>query len=171
MMSKQADRPERRRKSAGFFPRASFSSLAPANDNAPADSTLKRRMRPASFFIPTSGPDNEAKGGRDEGDGQASPKTRPRTLVKNGRPTSIFGSLRSIHPMEEEEKLTSSRSNTPSIEEERMDQSSGPHNVLHHGEVQTTGGMFRKRKEYMVLTDRHLVRFKTFSRAAEAFPW
>jgi len=42
-------------------------------------------------------------------------------------------------------------------------------NVLHHGEVQTTSGMFRKKKEYLVLTDTHLIRFKSQSRASEAF--
>ena len=42
--------------------------------------------------------------------------------------------------------------------------------VLHHSEVQTTGGMFRKRKEYLVLTEDYLIRFKNQSRAADAFP-
>ena len=42
--------------------------------------------------------------------------------------------------------------------------------VLHHGEVQTTGSMFRKRTQYMVLTTTHLIRFKSQSRAAEVFP-
>lgn len=42
--------------------------------------------------------------------------------------------------------------------------------VLHHGETQSTGGMFRKRSQYLVLTETHLVRFKSQSRAAEFFP-
>ena len=43
-------------------------------------------------------------------------------------------------------------------------------NVLHYGEVQTTSGMFRKKKEFLVLTDTHLIRFKSQSRASELFP-
>jgi hypothetical protein len=42
--------------------------------------------------------------------------------------------------------------------------------VLHHGEVQTTSGLFRKKREYLVLTDTHLVRYKSQSRASEVFP-
>ncbi len=42
--------------------------------------------------------------------------------------------------------------------------------VRQHGEVQTTGGMFRKRSQYLVLTDTHLVRFKSQARALETFP-
>lgn len=42
--------------------------------------------------------------------------------------------------------------------------------VLHHGEVQTTGGVFRKKKEYLVLTNSHLLRFKNQSKASESFP-
>ena len=42
--------------------------------------------------------------------------------------------------------------------------------VLHHGEVQLAGGMFRKKSQYLVLTDKHLVRFKSRSRASDVFP-
>ena len=42
--------------------------------------------------------------------------------------------------------------------------------MLHHGEVQTAGGMFRKRCLYFVLTDTYLLRFKSQSRASEMFP-
>jgi hypothetical protein len=42
--------------------------------------------------------------------------------------------------------------------------------ILHHGEIQTTGGMWRKKSQYLVLTDTHLVRFKNQSKAADAFP-
>ena len=41
--------------------------------------------------------------------------------------------------------------------------------VLHHGEVQSGSGMFRKRNTYLVLTNTHLLRFKTQAKAAEAF--
>ncbi|MCJ1292972.1 hypothetical protein MMC34_004525 [Xylographa carneopallida] len=42
--------------------------------------------------------------------------------------------------------------------------------VLHHGEVQSGGGMFRKKNAYLVLTNSHLLRFKSQAKAAEAFP-
>ena len=42
--------------------------------------------------------------------------------------------------------------------------------MLHHGEVQTAGGMFRKKNQYFVLTDSHLIRFKCQARASEVFP-
>lgn len=42
--------------------------------------------------------------------------------------------------------------------------------VLHHGEVQTTGGMWRKKNQYLVLTETHLVRLKNQSKASEMFP-
>lgn len=42
--------------------------------------------------------------------------------------------------------------------------------ILHHGEIQSTGGMWRKKSQYLVLTDTHLIRFKNQSKAADAFP-
>ena len=42
--------------------------------------------------------------------------------------------------------------------------------VLHHGDVQLAGGMFRKKSQYLVLTDNHLIRFKSRSKAADVFP-
>lgn len=42
--------------------------------------------------------------------------------------------------------------------------------MLHHGEVQTAGSMFRKKSQYFVLTETHLVRFKSQTRASDVFP-
>jgi hypothetical protein len=44
-----------------------------------------------------------------------------------------------------------------------------PRAVLLHGEVQTSAGMFRKKKEYLVLTEWTLLRYKSQTKAAEAF--
>ncbi|KAG9247089.1 hypothetical protein BJ878DRAFT_494066 [Calycina marina] len=49
-------------------------------------------------------------------------------------------------------------------------QEMSPCTVLFDGEVQTTSGTFRKKKEWMVLTDKHLIRFKNQNQAADAFP-
>ncbi|KAF8862036.1 RNI-like protein [Acephala macrosclerotiorum] len=103
-----------------------------------------------------------------------SPKLRPRTLQKGNRPSSIFGSLgrkSAIHISEgNEENLGSAAPVSPSDGDAMSSNSSFSRNVLYHGEIQTTSGMFRKKKEYLVLTESHLVRFKTQARAAETFP-
>lgn len=104
----------------------------------------------------------------------ASPKMRPRTLQK-GRPTSIFGSLgrKSINIQEdgEADNLTGSPTTPPEDGNGlSVGSSSNSKSVLYHGEIQTTSGMFRKKKEYLVLTETHLVRFKSQSRARETFP-
>ena len=41
--------------------------------------------------------------------------------------------------------------------------------IIHHGEVQTASGMFRKRSHYLVLTNTHLLRFKSRAKASEVF--
>jgi Ran GTPase-activating protein (RanGAP) involved in mRNA processing and transport len=43
--------------------------------------------------------------------------------------------------------------------------------VLHHGEAQLNSAAFRRKTEYLVLTERFLVRFKTSKLAAQTFPW
>lgn len=175
VMSKPTDSGGKRRRSTGFLARNTLSALTPIHDaftsNAAAVAAEKKTTRPASFFTHSTMLDGEGRSPRDSDGSTEPPRNRPRTLIKNGRPTSIFGSLRSMRSTEEEEQLTSPASKASSIDEERL-REPVPHGgvVLHHGEVQTTGGMFRKRKEYLVLTDTHLLRFKSYSRAAEAFP-
>ena len=41
---------------------------------------------------------------------------------------------------------------------------------MEHGEIQTSGGLFKKKNQYFVLTDTHLVWFKSQERASEVFP-
>lgn len=41
--------------------------------------------------------------------------------------------------------------------------------LLHHGAIQTSGNMWRKKTQYLVLTETHLVRFKNQSKAANTF--
>lgn len=140
---------------------------------------LKKKRRPATFFTTSasSSPTTPSSPDLDRlnpsnGERPASPKFRSRTLQKSGRPSSIFGSFRSLHSSnDDEEKLTHTKSAASSIEEN--DEGVGNNvgrTVRQHGEVQTTGGMFRKRSQYLVLTDTHLVRFKSQARAADTFP-
>ncbi|KAI9672188.1 MAG: hypothetical protein M1831_002002 [Alyxoria varia] len=42
--------------------------------------------------------------------------------------------------------------------------------ILHHGEAQIHMGMLRKRREYLVLTESQLIRFKSQAKASESFP-
>lgn len=104
-----------------------------------------------------------------------SPQSRPRILQK-GKPSSVFGSLGKKSGNSLKDRSPDGLDNTPgsSILEsgqgiEQMNGSRGK-KVLHHGEVQTTSGLFRKKKEYLVLTDTHMVRYKSHSRASEVFP-
>ncbi|KAI9793359.1 MAG: hypothetical protein M1816_000251 [Peltula sp. TS41687] len=170
-MSKPTETGGKRRKSAGFFPRATISALTPIRDDTSSNPVLKKKSRPASFFIPSAKSDAESKTSKQIDEHCESPKHRPRTLLKNGRPSSIFGSLRTRRLSEEEEQLTSPLSKESSMEDEREWEAFYHGSVvLHHGEVQTTGGMFRKRKEYLVLTDTYLLRFKSYARAVEVYP-
>lgn len=115
-----------------------------------------------------------SKENRDNDDGSRSPKIeRPRTLQKSSR-NSMFGSLRSLHSLDDDEKMTRSTSKTSMHEEEVS--SSDPRfqgifgtTVLHYGEVQTAG-TFRKRNHFLVLTESHIIRFKSQSKATEMFP-
>ncbi len=85
------------------------------------------------------------------------------------RASSVFGSFRGLKlPTEDDEPLsaTSTRSNGLG---EYLGDEVRDRQVLHHGEVQTSSSMFRKKKEYLVLTESHLLRFKSYAKAAESF--
>ncbi|KAL6242691.1 hypothetical protein RBB50_010337 [Rhinocladiella similis] len=103
----------------------------------------------------------------------SSPKARPRTLQKNR--SSVFGSLRSLHSLDEEEKvlLTRSDSKASSLHDEAEVQMKGllGEKVLQYGEVQGAGtNVFRKKIQFMVLTESHLIRFRSQAKAVEMFP-
>ncbi|KAL2432556.1 hypothetical protein ABEF95_012664 [Exophiala dermatitidis] len=105
---------------------------------------------------------------------QPSPKARPKTLQKSSR-GSVFGSLRSLHSLEEDEKaaLTRSDSKASSLHEDGDMNIRGllGDQVLQYGEVQAAGtNVFRKRTQFMVLTESHLIRFRSQTKAAEMFP-
>lgn len=101
-----------------------------------------------------------------------SPQSK-RGLLQKGRPSSVFGSIGKKSG--NKEKSFDSTDSTPESSIWEIGQglehiiSSGGKKVLHHGEVQTTSGLFRKKKEYLVLTETHLIRYKSQSRASEAF--
>jgi hypothetical protein len=114
----------------------------------------------------------EKENGERDG-GNRSPKNgRPKTLQKASR-TSVFESLRSLHSLDDDEKMTRITSKT-SMQEELPSTDLRLHGlfgstVLHYGEVQTAG-TFRRRTEFLVLTESHIIRFKSQSKAHEMFP-
>jgi hypothetical protein len=181
-----------RRKSLNPFTRHSLSNLSNINTNSGEEyagigdgdgETQKKEKRKLGkrhsvFSIGPAahhevGPNYDGSLSPSNSNGSHSPRVRPRTLQK-GRPTSIFGSLgkRSMTYVDEEESDHFATSTPESTWEDGHPEGSTTPNksVLYHGEVQTESGMFRKKKEYLVLTDTHLIRFKSQSRASESFP-
>lgn len=105
---------------------------------------------------------------------QPSPKFRPRTLQKANR-TSVFGSIRSLHSLDEDEKvaLTRSDSKASSLADDGDIGMKGllGDKVFQYGEVLAGGSnMFRKRTQFLVLTESHLIRFRNQAKAIEMFP-
>ncbi|KAF2720589.1 hypothetical protein K431DRAFT_226152 [Polychaeton citri CBS 116435] len=105
-----------------------------------------------------------------------SPKpVRPSLMGSMRRPPSMFGSLRSStrSSYDTSDYPDEPLSATPSISLSQADGSADifplSTNVLHHGEVQTSSGLLRKRKEYVVVTDSALHRFKSQGKASEVF--
>ncbi len=167
----------RRRKSLSIFGHSKANSGGQASEKF---EVTRRKRRPPSISTtsiaetPTSPLIDSALSEKFEN--PDSPRSRPKTLQKSGR-SSVFGSLRSLRSLEDEEKqLSHLDSKDSSIDE--YEGIGGPINVrdlfgyqvLHYGETQTTGGVFRKRNQYLVLTETHLIRFKNQQKAVEAFP-
>ncbi|EED12445.1 conserved hypothetical protein [Talaromyces stipitatus ATCC 10500] len=183
-----------RRKSFTFFHHSHQHSSSPTTTTVPSVSlshdrsasdglsTVKRPRRNSGFF-----------GSRDPSPRGTTPNVlrRPQTSESEvmaldtnkqkrksqqpSRRASMFGSFRSLQSMEDE--LAGQRSRSDSIDDNDVINSpltqtkkSLGHVVLHHGEVQTAGTMWRKRNHYLVLTDTHLIRFKSQHKAADLFP-
>lgn len=132
-------------------------------------SILASHSTPSSPSIPNHDANHFEKIGFSE-----SPKLRPRILTKGAR-TSVFGSLKSLRSSEDDDRLTKTESKASSAHEESdlpglMQAGLFGTSVLHHGDVQAMGGMFRKRNYYLVLTETHLLRFKGQAKAAEMYP-
>ncbi|KAK0784124.1 hypothetical protein LTR59_011521 [Friedmanniomyces endolithicus] len=106
---------------------------------------------------------------------------RPSLSMKGSmrRPPSVFGSLPSTMRGNSEEKseeavgepLSSTSSTAPSVgySDSGLESILPSKTVVLHGEVQTSAGMFRKKKEYLVLTETHILRYKSQGKAADTF--
>lgn len=187
-----ADR--RKRKSLSLF-RPSVTPMTPIHDvqKPETPATLLKKRNPIPLFSngpsssPTSTPPIIIPEGSDLQRASSTSstdrlllRTRPRSLQK-ARPSSLFGSLRSLHSLQDEDENLARSSSIPSSLHSINSSGGGPGAgftvldiagsvVLHHGETQSTGSMFRKRSQYLVLTETHLVRFKSQNRASEMFP-
>ncbi|KAL3457825.1 hypothetical protein BJX64DRAFT_240889 [Aspergillus heterothallicus] len=136
---------KRQRRNSGFFGGRNPSPVrAPAGHRGPG--TENPTPRVAS--LPTIAVD--------------SPRSRRKSLQK--RRTSVFGSLRSLHSLDTDDEPWRHSGDGD-------DAGNGVGSIiLHHGEIQITGGMWRKKSQYLVLTDTHLVRFKSLNKAMDMFP-
>ncbi|KAL8734512.1 MAG: hypothetical protein Q9166_001412 [cf. Caloplaca sp. 2 TL-2023] len=161
----------RRRKSLSIF-RPPLAPLTPITDEPPdsAPATLKKR-RPTSFGqagSPTSSPSDTGI----ERTNSKSGLDRLMSKKRGARPSSLFGSLRSLSSLHDEnEELTktaSSPSSLHSVSSATPDVAAGM--LIHHGPLPEVGPMFRRRCPYLVLTDAHLIQFKSQNRASEMFP-
>ncbi|CRG88827.1 Exportin-T [Talaromyces islandicus] len=176
---------KQRRKSFTFFHSSSATTLpAAAHDRSSSDglsSTKKRARRNSGFFgardpspgrsinvlrRPQTSASESAFSTAAAPDGH---KQHRKSLQRNKR-SSMLGSLRSLQSFEDDTYrsalLDDDDSNPPSPHSKRL----LGHVVLHHGEVQTAGTMWRKRHHYLVLTDTHLIRFKSQGKASDLFP-
>lgn len=93
--------------------------------------------------------------------------SRPRAKSVQKSLSSVLGSYRSRGSVDDDKAHAHKTSS--SDEDDTHFKNLLGFQVLHHGEVQFAGGM-RRKKQYLVLTDTHLLRFKNQSRAADRFP-
>lgn len=175
----------RENKRRSFFARGSlalsaFQSSGSSKDDAEPANLLRRRRTASLMTNLSSAIDDESLSPNPAAKDSLSPVVTPLSRSNGShnsrisyRRSSTFGSLMSLRvPGEDGEPLsaTSTRSRALSGTWSPSDDTLRNRQVLHHGEVQTSSSMFRKKKEYMVLTETHLMRFKSHQKAADMFP-
>ena len=160
-----------RRRSFGFFARPTIlQELADSGTNTvprtlqkSASSDLRApRARPKSLLF-TTGPGFTQEFTTTT---LTIPSPRARVLTKAPRPKSMFGSFKSkeITIVTESSGSSSAASSHERDSAEVIEVSA---TILHHGEAMSTGGLLRRKKEYLVLTTRELLRYKSQQRAWE----
>ena len=183
-----------RRGSLGRFFRPTVSPLTPIHDpranpdaargDGSTHATLKKRNPKSVIYSPSGSHSGSRSGtgsaqnlGREDSGPSIdnSSPDRPRSRHKK-RPSSIFGSLRSFHSLQDEVDALQ-RTNSPMSLHSSQSSSGhlgaadvGGSHIRYSGETKYTEGMFRKKSYYLVLTDNHFVRFKSRGRAEELFP-
>ncbi|KAF3403571.1 hypothetical protein F1880_009576 [Penicillium rolfsii] len=186
---------ERRKSLSVFSPSsAAVTPLRPLlHDRTPSDDTPAREKkvrRNSGFFGRSQSPNRWASGGNVlRRPGTAGSETaawsaamsapappleaaRPRRKSLQKKRNSVFGSLKAMQTGDEDELLSASLAVTG----DEAQSATSPRNgmcssaILHYGEIQSMGGMWKRKSQYLVLTATHLVRFKNQAKAADAFP-
>ncbi|PNS18614.1 hypothetical protein CAC42_5153 [Sphaceloma murrayae] len=166
-------------KRRSLFALSSLTQITPTNDANSGESQhkLKKKRVPSQsdIVIPEgllTRQDSESPSLHPVQSSPQKASRRPSISLRSNmhRPASVFGSLRSMRSHGDDDPAPLQPIKTHSFHMSELDTSGGlAKTVLHHGEVQTSGSMFRKKKEYLVLTDTHIVRCKSHSKAAETF--
>ena len=171
----------RQRRKSGLF---SLSTITHSSSDPDASSprTLKKHKKRPSASNILDHPDIP-RGSHEDAKPTPQPSPRPRRpslrVTTAKRPPSMFGSLKPSlrnHNDPSADYLGEPLSAAPtvassvrSVETTAMDAPPPNRNVLMHGEVQTTTGMFRKKKEYLVLTEQSMTRYKSQAKASEFY--
>lgn len=176
-----------RRKSLSVFspsPTSSVPFLPARHDRSPSDDIStrdKKGRRNSGFFGRSQSPQPNIlrRPGSASSDAAAwsamsastpTLETQPRQKSLQKKRNSVFGSLKSFHSLEDDDAMSGSvgsLGDEPSGTSPRNAKWSSA--VIHHGAIQTTGSMWRKKSQYLVLTETHLLRFKNQSKAADTF--
>lgn len=162
---------KKNRHNSGFFgtrnANSSHSQFQPQSQSQPRPQSQSQFQRRGS-----GQPDPEITAWAASVSSSAAPEAaRPRRKSFQKKRQSVFGSLRSMHSLEDDDKsLGRSKNSSGDDEDASVGRNLIGNMVLHHGEIQTTGGMWRKKSQFLVLTNTHLVRFKNQKKAAEVFP-
>lgn len=162
-----------RRKSFGFFTRPTIlPEIEPASTWSSRDHVIKQRPKSA-FFSNGAGDYQEYTTVVSSNVGT---HARPRVLTKSPaqRPKSMFGSLRPRDrdpgsPVIGMHFESSGSSSIDSSQSDNVPISPSNKFVVYSGEVISTGGLLRRKKEFMVLTNEELLRYKSEHKASEAF--
>jgi hypothetical protein len=156
-------------KRRSFFGRSSlggaFTGLQSSKDDS-EPSNLLRKRRTTSLM--TTFPTDEHTDAPSISPSPISPARTPLSRGSGHRASSAFGSFKGLRISDDTGEVLSAVS-TRMSGSGHADETLRDRQVLLYGEVQTSSSMFRKKKEYLVLTETHLIRFKTHQKAAEAF--
>ncbi|QIW99540.1 hypothetical protein AMS68_005058 [Peltaster fructicola] len=172
--------------SGSWSKRKTFFNISSLGSNGHTDSSdkptmLKKHRKRPSLLTDLKDVDSAYAAGEIRSAPPASENTKQRPPLSirghSKRPTSVFTSLRgSIRSNTDKddaslEPLSAASTTAPSLTfgETLTDTTSSSRTVRIHGEVQTSAGMFRKKKEYLVLTENTLTRYKSQAKAAETF--
>ncbi|OAL50916.1 leucine rich repeat protein-like protein [Pyrenochaeta sp. DS3sAY3a] len=164
---------DKRRSIFGRGSLTALTSLQSSKDES-QPSNLLRKRRTASFMSNLSDLSHSGDQSLESPTFSDTPAPSPRPNLSRGngkRASSVFGSLRGhrLAP-DDDEPLSATSTRASTGFGEYLGDEVRDRQVLHYGEVQTSSSMFRKKREYLVLTETHLLRFKSQSKAAESFP-